>query len=412
MEPGGSTLMPDEGVARATPRVAVTEAPITEPHGRVTGRRRLSGPVSSRRRRLRALTSLRFVAALGVFVHHATPNGAHGSGLASILWEGTSGVTFFFLLSGFVLAYSYAGRLGGHAREGIRAFYVSRIARIYPLFLLTLLIAAAPTLLERIRLGPAGLAPLGLQLTLTQAFVPLSDPISHRVIALGFDAPAWSLWCEAFFYALFPVCLVALYRVRRPRLLIGLACVFSLWPMLLAASFHGAGATYWFLYLFPPARLADFLIGMCLGLVLLAIDGRALSRIRYWSMLEALTLVALAATVAMAGRVPTVYRFDVHYVPAMAAVIFVFALERGRLSRLLGHSTIMFFGEISFAFYMLHALVMRAAGYPPGGPGGLAHAGPLALILVGTLVLSAMVHLGYELPAQRRVKRWGEKRLP
>jgi peptidoglycan/LPS O-acetylase OafA/YrhL len=268
------------------------------------------------------------------------------------------------------------------------------------------LIAAAPTLLERIRLGPAGLAPLGFQLTLTQAFVPLSDPISHRVIALGFDAPAWSLSCEAFFYALFPVCLVALYKVRGPRLLIALACLFSLWPLLLAASFHGAGATYWFLYLFPPARLADFLVGMCLGLVLLAIDRRTLSRIRSWSMLEALALGALGATVAVAGHVPIAYRFDAYYLPAMAAVIFVFALERGRLSRLLGHSTMMFFGEISFAFYMLHTLVMRAAGYPPGSAGALAHAGPLALIFVGTLALSALVHLGYELPAQRLLKRW------
>ena len=55
--------------------------------------------------------------------------------------EGFVGVSFFFVLSGFIIAYNYQEKLLTKTTTK-RTFWVARIARIYPLHLLTLLIAA------------------------------------------------------------------------------------------------------------------------------------------------------------------------------------------------------------------------------------------------------------------------------
>ena len=88
---------------------------------------------------INTLTSLRIFFALMVFGAHCyvldTSFDAH------FFKEGFVGVSFFFVLSGFIIAYNYQEKLLTKATTK-RTFWVARIARIYPLHLLTLLIAA------------------------------------------------------------------------------------------------------------------------------------------------------------------------------------------------------------------------------------------------------------------------------
>lgn len=110
--------------------------------------------------RLDAITGLRFFAALHVVLFHYAVRtlGATSAVAGHVVSFGFVGVSFFFVLSGFILAYSYAPR----AAEGAvapRPFYASRVARIYPLYLAALLIAL-PGFLIRISESPD---PLWLQ---------------------------------------------------------------------------------------------------------------------------------------------------------------------------------------------------------------------------------------------------------
>lgn len=90
---------------------------------------------------LKALTSLRYLAALWVVAYHLWPTNATLPGpLETLRARGWMGVPFFFLLSGFILAYVYHDR--PLDRDGRRRFWWARIARIYPLYLLSLLIYA------------------------------------------------------------------------------------------------------------------------------------------------------------------------------------------------------------------------------------------------------------------------------
>ena len=157
--------------------------------------------------RLPALTSLRFFAALYVLTFHsgASLMREHlgDNPLTTFLVNGHLGVSLFFILSGFMLTYS--GERRNAQGFDLSAYALARFARIYPLYLLSLLIAAPirwPDLLS------SPLASLET-LLMVQSWGPAS---SDR--GWFWNMPAWTLSIEAFFYALFPVFLWLIARTR------------------------------------------------------------------------------------------------------------------------------------------------------------------------------------------------------
>jgi peptidoglycan/LPS O-acetylase OafA/YrhL len=131
--------------------------------------------VQSDRGQLETLTALRFIAALLVFGMHAEQILELG---VAPLGIGFVGVSFFFVLSGFVLTWSH--RHG----EGVGAFYWHRFARVWPLATLTTLLLIA--------LGsPHGSVLLDLAL--------LHGWGTGRMIGVAANPPSWSLGTEAFF---------------------------------------------------------------------------------------------------------------------------------------------------------------------------------------------------------------------
>src|SRR5262245_27898007 len=92
-----------------------------------------------------ALTGLRFVAAFSVLIAHAVSTilASYEAPLNTIYWLRQAsgfGMTLFFVLSGFVIHYNYASLITGERRGGVAAYLWARFARLYPLFLLMLLI--------------------------------------------------------------------------------------------------------------------------------------------------------------------------------------------------------------------------------------------------------------------------------
>src|SRR5262249_10668338 len=94
------------------------------------------------------LTGLRFVAAFSVLIghgfswilhNHETPGGA-------IYWISQIsgfGMTLFFVLSGFVIHYNYGSLVATRRLRGVGAFLWARFARLYPLFLLMMVVYVA-----------------------------------------------------------------------------------------------------------------------------------------------------------------------------------------------------------------------------------------------------------------------------
>jgi peptidoglycan/LPS O-acetylase OafA/YrhL len=211
--------------------------------------------VSTTRTRLDSLTGLRWFAAFAVFLHHAGNFGPVA--LHPVLRYGTHGVTFFFVLSGFVLAWSYR-------RETTTAtFYWRRFARIWPAHIVALLLAipifysTAPDP-DRWWVKPFDPEILALSIPVVQAW--WTEPL----IQFSGNPAAWTLTCEFFFYALFPMLIRPLRAIRARAALVSLGVVATAYVgyWLAVLKLPGSGLTALPL---PLVYLPAFVVGILLA---------------------------------------------------------------------------------------------------------------------------------------------------
>ncbi|QDU19119.1 acyltransferase family protein [Urbifossiella limnaea] len=349
------------------------------------------------RRRLDALTGLRFLAAAAVAVVHI-PGFAHDPSLPPtarrFMAEGFAGVPFFFVLSGFVLAYSYHQRLARPARGDLGRFLLARFARIWPVYLLTLAVLAVLPLVPPPTTGWG----VGANLLLVQVWTPAPSPYPP-----GMNPTAWSLSDEVFFYLCLPAFVwtaAKLPGLRRRRL----------WALAGAAWAAEFGLMYWqcsnvnpwtqYLMVCPLVRLAEFIVGVALGLDYVRSGGDAPAAGRWrWTGLELAALVAVGVAVGYSNRLPLLVRLVGYYTPAFALVVAVFARQRGHLSRLLAGRVPVFLGESSYSFYLTHTIVFTQldSWLPLAEVGVFAQAGGF---LAAALVVSMAVYRLVEVPAR------------
>lgn len=133
---------------------------------------------------INSLTSLRFIFAMMVFGAHCYVIDDFFS--SHFFKEGFVGVSFFFVLSGFIIAYNYQHKLE-KSQTDKRIFWVARFARVYPLHWLTLFAAAILGNYVEASGGMDWLAHFLTSLTLTNAYIPKADYF------FSFNSPSWSL---------------------------------------------------------------------------------------------------------------------------------------------------------------------------------------------------------------------------
>ncbi|MFF5860331.1 acyltransferase family protein [Streptomyces sp. NPDC012751] len=337
---------------------------------------------------LPSLTGLRWMAALLVFGLHVHNFGWFGgTGGRLVAWgfgAGATGVSFFFVLSGFVLTWS------ARPRDRALAFWWRRVARIYPVHLVTLAVAFALAWAVTHQALPTPKQALANALLLHAWWRPWWQTL---------NPVSWSLVCEAFFYAVFPALILLLRRLgaRGAAALGGLSTAAV--PVLAWAEAH-----HWWsqsVYSLPVARLPEFVLGAVTARLVL------LGRWRGPGLEASLALAVVGyflvpqVTPGYSATVCTIAGFAL-LIPA-AAVADVRGLpslwRRRRMVRL---------GELSFAFYMIHLLVLRAAtpllGRKP-------HFGMVPGLAVTTaafavsLALSWVLYEGVERPARRLLLR-------
>ncbi|MFD5228458.1 acyltransferase family protein [Streptomyces qaidamensis] len=342
---------------------------------------------------LPSLTGLRWMAAVLVFGLHVRNFGYFGgTGGRIATWgfgAGATGVSFFFILSGFVLMWS--------SRPGDRApaFWWRRIARIYPVHLVTAAIA------------------LLMSLTLAHQVKPTLYQVLANVLLLHawwrpwwqtLDPVSWSLACEAFFYAAFPLLGLWLRRLgaRGSAVLAGLS-VLAVLVLAWSDAHHWPGQP---LYSFPAARLPEFVLGAAAARVV---------GLGQWRGPGLEASLALAITgYFLVPHVPAGY-------PATTCTLIGFALlipaaavaDLRGLPSVWRHRRLVRLGELSFAFYMVHLLVLRIGtdllGTSPHF-GVLPALTTTVVVFTVALGLSWALYEGLERPARRLLLRRHSRR--
>jgi peptidoglycan/LPS O-acetylase OafA/YrhL len=283
--------------------------------------------------KLPSLTGLRFFAALLVFGFH-------------ILTTGYIGVSFFFVLSGFLLA--WAARPG----ESMRLFWRRRIVKIFPNHLVMWTLAMV--------LFAAAITPVHgsvLNFFLLSAYSP------DGAVNVAVNPPSWTLCIELLFYMLFPVLIMGIRKIPGDRLWFWVALMVAGMVLVQVVNLTLIPDTpksaitpvssyqFWFGYIFPPSRLFEFVLGSILARIVIEHRWPA---VRAWHV-----LLACAAGYALANVVPFVWTFNVATIVPIAMVIASVAAgdAAGRRS-FLQSRPMQWLGDTSFGFYLCQGVVI------------------------------------------------------
>jgi peptidoglycan/LPS O-acetylase OafA/YrhL len=354
--------------------------------------------------RLNALTGLRTFAAINIVLFHFS-NPKWFGWLAPVVNAGYASVSFFILLSGFVLAYNYAGRArAGELDKG--RFWEARFTRLYPIYLLSLILSWRMIPVEyavhshRMFWTGMVLSPL-----LLQGWIP--------EIATFLNTPAWTMSAESAYYVAFPWLAKGKKPARVGPYLGKMAVVWCLGmvPGLLYIVFNpdeigptdrwSTGPWLQALKFTPLPHLASFVFG-----VMLANLDELVPRAGNFRMM--LGIGGFAATfgiLSLGTLVPYPIVHDGLLMPLFGCIILGLAGENS-LASLLGARPLVFVGEASYCLYLLHfnlwnlihdSHVLDWAGLSRFDP-WISYA-----LLIGLALLA--LHL-VEKPAQRGLRLW------
>jgi peptidoglycan/LPS O-acetylase OafA/YrhL len=306
---------------------------------------------SAKKPPLPALTGLRTLLAINIMFFHFTPPHMHY--LYPLIDNSYVFVGFFFLLSGYILAYNYAGR---PTRLVKRDFWRARFARLYPIYLLSLLLFST-MLVSEWHARPHAQFIAGVILTplLLQGWSP--------ALATFWNTVAWTLSAEVAFYAAFPW-LIRLPWPRSPGRLIAL--LLGIWALGLVphtiylftnpdhlpgpANRYSSGPWIRALKYTPLSYTCTFLAGIALGQLQASLTLAA----RHRAQLAAASLAALALFFAKAvDRVPYILMHGGFLVPLFAALVIGLS-GRNIFAAAFSWKPIELLGQASYALFLLH----------------------------------------------------------
>ena len=398
-----------------------------------------------------ALTGLRFLAAFSIVIAHGTAVLMHGHERpGSVAYWCTQasdfGMALFFVLSGFVIHYNYASVVTEGRIAGIAAYLWARFARLYPLFLLTLLgyvlvsrkhfefWAGHPDEFRNVLQA----LPYFLFSVQSWFYVPIGDTTLIYAIG-GSTSLTWSISTEWFFYLLYPLVAWLVLRSRAPWLTIAVVVSWcALWIAISTSLYdRGPAINAWaverygpvaemrqphdnfpapesfvlWLSLFSPyLRLGEFILGSLIAQLYV--------QLRIWKPASLENAIGSGLFLAAAASIFAIsyleYSPDVGMnvfrkmsmnfalAPSVALLVFSAARYHNVFSRLLASRPFLVLGDASYSIYLVHYTVLMIATKLIGSAvhSELFNAMAFILSTVAIFLISILLYRCYEAPAR------------
>jgi peptidoglycan/LPS O-acetylase OafA/YrhL len=321
--------------------------------------------------KLHPLTSIRFFGAVYVMAGHwwrlGVPIGSHNDLLFRSLFLGGACVSGFYLLSGFILGWVY---LTQGERFNKRQFYMSRFARIYPIFLITLVADTPWYFLSHIaQYGIKG-ALIKTGTVFTSCLLMLQAWGPHF---WGMDFPNWSLSVETLCYTLFPFVGFLLWRLRGVWVWIAMVLLYVGGQVLVAVAvmvtLYKKIDPQVVLY-FPPLHVSTFLLGILVARLQVGSserDGKV--RPAAWPAYIALgiSIATYAVTILITSNTLVdspfgrAFIWDGFLAPVFCLLVWALSRENTGVSRGLSTKWLVILGDASYGLYLIHLPVLHLA---------------------------------------------------
>ena len=310
-------------------------------------------------KKIESLQSLRALAFLGIFFSHAE---------FGIKWPNI-GVSTFFVLSGFLMYLKYDNNSFEKISVKDNLFFSwNKIKKIYPLHIITMIFAVVLDLLWIYKRGVRIKSLIGvvgkifLNITLLQTWVP------NRIVNVCLNGVAWYLSVTCFLYFIYPYICRFNQKIGDRKFILS-SFIYIVIEVLLCVPFVATVGTendtyIWFMYCFPLFRLADFLLGCCLGIIY-----------RYYINKKKNILIGTIVEFAMITITVVIYRWldkgtnnvfllslknwSTVYTLLAVLWVWIFARCNGIISIVLKNPLLVSLGNISPYLFLIHYVVTR-----------------------------------------------------
>lgn len=266
---------------------------------------------------------------------------------------GVVGIEFFFVLSGFFCSHSigYDNMDKGSLFRDCLANLWRMVKRVWPLYAAFLIVSA---ILQWIDTGK-----FVLHLLMVQSY------LGSAPVALSYNLPAWIISSAAVCFLFAPLFSRALRKITKKMecrfiiVLMAIICAVQIgWAYLFRAYTNTFDTGFYFVYVFPIARMADFVQGMLLACIVKKCEQKESKPI--WTLLELLSAVLIVVENILFQRIPKTFRYASAWVVPVCLISGLFALEKGKISVITAKCRpLIFVGGISFELYIMHRPILN-----------------------------------------------------
>ncbi len=306
------------------------------------------------------LQGLRALAFCGIFLSHTEYK------MFSPL--GSWGVSFFLILSGFLMSvkYSDGGRISEIGFWSNGSFALKKIGRLYPLHIIMLISAIALEMVAGSNIKDI-LTKTVLSITLLNSYVP------YQEIYFSLNAVSWYLSVMLFVYYCFPWILQACKKIKSKRSAVwGIFVLFALQIIVCFAADNidvpdYVGFSKWMIYICPPIRMIDFIIGCMFGFLYIRTSPQVGSK-RSMQIISVFTVYACILYTAVIYYRSSIDNGDcwwrysvVHTLSNGLMIYFISLVDKGEhiVTRLLSFKAMVWLGNLSAYAFLIHQMVIR-----------------------------------------------------
>ncbi len=314
--------------------------------------------------RANQLQFLRFISFLLIFLWHSEgyrinymPPGGNGALCA---------VSFFFILSGFVTAYSSYNKKTKLTLKNVFHELWKKLKKFYPLYLIIIIISV---LYSAIPLNIAShrfdlLLINGKQLLKNLLLIQSWFPQGY----FNYVGSAWFLSTIMFLYLFnipFRTILNKIKESKHKWLLYFIMFIITISGSIIYSYFIQSLKTEFWGYVFPPARLGEYLAGMVLGYMVIQVkkdflDKKMISSKSFTVVFTILELIILILWFKNIYTIHSAWTFRiVAWIPLNIIMILIFGIGKGLLSKIFQNRYLKQLGDISFECFLIHQIVLH-----------------------------------------------------